>query len=289
MRNRSSGILSHLILIGCATLSALSYHIFVLPNSFAPSGLNGLAIMLQYVCGFRIGYMTLIVNLPLLVYAFFRLDREYALRTATYTLSFSTAILLFEQVDLSRFIYHTENGTSILLAPIAAGAIGGFISGVALKLGGSTGGTDIVAALLRKKKPYWNLVWMIFGLNIAVACISYFVYGYQLEPVLLCIIYCFIIGRFSNQILQGGKEAVKFEVITDRAEDLSARLIHALHHSVTVVPATGMYSHTGKQVLLCVVNKHQVVDFQSILREFPGSFAYISTVRETVGNFKKIQ
>lgn len=289
MRNRSSGILSHLILIGCAVLSALSYHIFVLPNSFAPSGLNGLATMLQYICGFRIGYMTLIVNLPLLIFAFFRLDREYALRTATYTVSFSAAILLLEQVDLSRFVYHTENGTSTILAPIAAGAIGGFLSGVALKQGGSTGGTDILAALLRKKKPYLNLVWMIFGLNIAVACISYFVYGYQLEPVLLCIIYCFIIGRFSNQILQGGKEAVKFEVITDRAEDLSARLIQALHHSVTVVPATGMYSHTGKQVLLCVVNKHQVVDFQNILREFPGSFAYISTVRETVGNFKKIQ
>ena len=49
-----------------------------------------------------------------------------------------------------------------------------------------------------------------------------------------------------------------------------------------------MYSHRGKTVLICVVNKHQVVEFQSILSEFPGSFAYISTVRETVGNFKKI-
>ena len=81
---------------------------------------------------------------------------------------------------------------------------------------------------------------------------------------------------------------MKFEVITDQAEALSQRLIDALHHSVTVVPATGMYSRTGKQVMLCVVNKHQVVDFQNILREFPGSFAYISTVRETVGNFKKV-
>ena len=289
MNNRSSAILSYLILAGCAALSALSYHIFVLQNSFAPSGLNGLATMLQYVCGFRIGYLNLIVNIPLLVVAYFRLNRAFALRTGVYTIVFSAAILLLEKVDLSRFAYVTDNGTSTSLAPVAAGAIGGLLSALALKNGGSTGGTDIVAALVRKKKPYLNLVWMIFALNIIVAGISYFVYGYKIEPVLLCIIYCFIIGRFSDRLLQGGKEAVKFEVITNQAEALSQRLIHDLRHSVTVVPATGMYSHTGKQVVLCVVNKHQVVDFQNILRKFPGSFAYISTVRETMGNFKKIQ
>lgn len=201
---------------------------------------------------------------------------------------FSAAILLLEKVDLSQFAYVTDNGTSTILAPVAAVAIGGLLSALALKHGGSTGGTDVVAALVRKKKPYLNLVWMIFALNIVVAGISYFVYGYKIEPVLLCIIYCFIIGWFSDRLLQGGKEAVKFEVITNQAEALSQRLIHDLRHSVTVVPATGMYSHTGKQVVLCVVNKHQVVDFQNILREFPGSFAYISTVRETMGNFKKI-
>ena len=288
MKKFSSVILPYLILAGCAVVSALSYHIFVLPNSFAPSGLNGLATMIQYVCGFRIGYLNLIINIPLLIYAYIRLDRAFALRTGVYTVTFSAAIWLLEKVDLSRFAYVTANGTSTVLAPVAAGAIGGLLSAVALKNGGSTGGTDVVAALVRKKKPYLNLVWMIFSLNVAVAGISFFVYGCQIEPVLLCIIYCFIIGRFSDRLLQGGKEAVKFEVITDQAEALSRRLIDALHHSVTVVPATGMYSRTGKQVMLCVVNKHQVVDFQNILREFPGSFAYISTVRETVGNFKKV-
>ena len=64
MNNRSSAILSYLILAGCAALSALSYHIFVLQNSFAPSGLNGLATMLQYVCGFRIGWIYTVFKLP---------------------------------------------------------------------------------------------------------------------------------------------------------------------------------------------------------------------------------
>ena len=87
-------------------------------------------------------------------------------------------------------------------------------------------------------------------------------------------------------ILQGGKTALKFEVITQSAPELSARLLQELHHGVTVLPAQGMYSDTPRSLLICVVNRHQIVRFQEILAEFPGSFAYVSTISETMGNFK---
>ncbi len=279
---------SYLLIISCAVLSAMSFHLFILYNRFAPSGINGLATMIQYLFDFKIGYLNLLINLPLALIAFFVIDRRFAMRSAIYSLAFSVAILWLERADLTPFLYHTDNGTSTVLAPVAAGAIGGLVSGLTLKALGSTGGTDIIAALLHKWKPKWEMVKLIFGLNVTVAVLSYFIYGFDIEPVLLCIIYCFIIGRVSNTILQGGKEAVKFEVITDDGEALSGRLIGELHHGVTVLHATGMYSHTDKQMLLCVVNKHQIVAFQNILSEFPNTFAYISTVRETVGNFKNI-
>ncbi len=280
---------AYLLIVLCAVLSALNFHLFVLPNSFAPSGLNGIATMVQYAFSFKIGYMNLLINIPLLVVSWFMLNRRYALHSGVYTVVFSTAILLLEKVDLSQFVYKTANGTSTVLAPLAAGVVGGFVYGMVIKMGGCTGGTDIVAALVHKRRPYLNLMWIIFAINTLVAAISYFVYDYRLEPVLCCIIYSFVIGRVGNAIQQGGKEAVKFEVITDSAEALSQRLIQELHHSVTVIPATGMYSHTGKQIILCIVNKHQVVAFQNILKEYPGTFAYISTVRETMGNFKSIR
>lgn len=280
---------AYLLIVLCAVLSALNFHLFVLPNSFAPSGLNGIATMVQYAFSFKIGYMNLLINIPLLVVSWFMLNRRYALRSGVYTVVFSTAILLLEKVDLSQFVYKTANGTSTVLAPLAAGVVGGFVYGMVIKMGGCTGGTDIVAALVHRRRPYLNLMWIIFAINTLVAAISYFVYDYRLEPVLCCIIYSFVIGRVGNAIQQGGKEAVKFEVITDSAEALSQRLIQELHHSVTVIPATGMYSHTGKQIILCIVNKHQVVAFQNILKEYPGTFAYISTVRETMGNFKSIR
>jgi uncharacterized membrane-anchored protein YitT (DUF2179 family) len=261
---------------------------FVLQNSFAPSGLNGIATMIQYLFQFKIGYLNLIINIPLIILSFFVLDRAFSLRSGAYTIVFSIAILLFEKIDLTDIVYKTANGTSTVLAPIAAGVVGGFVYGTVIKKRGCTGGTDIVAALIRKKRPYLNLMWTIFGINTLVAVISYFVYGFKIEPVLLCIIYSFVIGRVGNNILRGVKEAVKFEVITENAEALSARLIERLHHGVTTVPAIGMYSHKSKNMLVCVVNKHQIIDFQNVLKEFPDTFAYISTVHETVGNFKTI-
>lgn len=285
---RLRALSDYMIISGCAFLSSLVYQIFILENSFAPNGLNGIATMVQHIFDFKIGYMSLLINIPMLVLAYFKLNKAFALRSGTFVVIFSVAMLLLEQVDLSAFVYKTANGTSTILAPVAAGVVAGFTNGLTIKKSGCTGGTDIIAALIRKRRPYINLVTAIFILNTIVACLSFFVYDYQFEPVILCILYGFLVSTVSNAILKGGKAAIKFEVVTDQAEELSKRLIKELHHSVTSLPATGMYSHTGKQVILCIINKHQIVSFQNILREFPGSFAYISDVRETVGNFKSI-
>ena len=81
---------------------------------------------------------------------------------------------------------------------------------------------------------------------------------------------------------------MKFEVITRHPEELSAKLLQELHHGVTLIPAEGMFSKTPNYLLICVVNRHQVVQFQNILRSFPDTFAYVSNVNETLGNFKLI-
>ena len=81
---------------------------------------------------------------------------------------------------------------------------------------------------------------------------------------------------------------MKFEVITRQPEALSHQLLQQLHHGVTVLQAEGMYSETPRCLLICVVNRHQVVQFREILSQFPDTFAYVSSVSETMGNFKHI-
>ena len=268
-----------------AVVMGVSYEVFVFPNAFAPAGINGIATMMQYLFDVSIGYLSLAINIPLIAAAWKWLDRDFAMKNLVYVLVFSGMNLLLDYVDLSAVAYYTENGNSAILGPVAAGVVGGVTYGFAIKQNGSTGGTDIVAAWVRKLRPEISLVWIIFSLNACVAVISFFVYGYQFEPVIMCLVYCYLSSGISDRILKGGKKALKFEVVTTQGTELASRLLQELHHGVTVLPARGMYSDQPKDLLVCIVNRHQIVRFQEILAQFPGSFACVSEVNETVGNF----
>lgn len=287
--NRWRQVQEYLWIAFCALLLALSYHIFVFPNEFAPSGLPGICTIIQYVFHFKVGYMTIIINVPLLVVTFFLVNKRYAVKSSVFALVFSGALLALDYMDLSMFEYHTANGTSTILAPVAGGVISGFCYGMVMRRNACTGGTDLVATLVHRYRPEMTVIWVIFAINAAVAGVSYFVYDLKIEPVILCLIYCFLSSRVGDTMLKGFKEAVKFEIITDQPEELSQALIARLKHGVTEIPAVGGFTHANKTLLICVVNRHQIVEFQRIMQRFPGSFAYLSTVKETMGNFRQIK
>ncbi len=289
MKKRLRSAFEYIAISVLAVIMAFNYEIFVFRNAFAPAGINGIATMVQYLFDFSVGYMSLLINIPLSLLAFFYVDKKFALRSGVFTIMFSLALLLLKRADLSALVYHTANGTSTILAPVAAGTVNGAIYGAAVKLGGSTGGTDIIAACIRVKMPYFSFARVTFVLNAIVAGASFFVYDFNFEPVIMCIIFNFIASNICDYIVKGGLGALKFEVITSHAEEMSAELMKKLHHGVTVINAEGLYTHSGKQVIICVINKHQIVDFQSIVRSYPDTFAYVSSVSETVGNFKKIR
>lgn len=280
-------IVDYLIICAAALFLGLSYHLFVFPNEFAPSGIPGFATMLQHLFHFNVGYLTAIVNIPLIIATYCFVGKDFALKSAVFTAIFSVVLILLDYVPLDRFVYLTENGTSKIMGPIAGGVICGLCYGMVMRRNGSTGGTDLVAALVNKRSPEYNLLWILFGINAAVACSSYFVYDFKFEPVIMCIVYSFLTSQVSDMILKGFKEAVKFEIITDHPEELASVLREKLYHGVTEIPAKGSFSKKDKTLLICVVNKREIVKFQRILDDFPDSFAYLTSVKETMGNFRR--
>lgn len=281
-------VFTYAIILLLAFGNAVSYHLFVFPNQFAPSGLNGLCTIIQELFGLNVGYLSLIINIPLALVVFRLVNRKLAFRSMVYVLVFSAMLVVLEKVDLSNFAYSTDNGTSTILGPLVAGIISGFVYGILVKCSAYTGGMDYVASLVRIKRPDLNFFYVTFVINVAVAFISYFVYGYQIEPVLLCILYSFMSSTVSDNMLKSGRSAIRFEIITDTPEELSQAIIEKLHRSATLIPAKGMYSGQEKNILICVINKSQIAALSKIIRNHPNSFAVMSSVNEVMGNFKKL-
>lgn len=285
--DRNNG-LKYLLIVLVGSLSALIYEIFVFPNNFAPAGLNGFLTIIRYLTGITFGYMSLLMNLPLLVIAFKVLNRRFSVITFIYVMAFSVASIILKNLQLP-FAFHAKDGGERIMAAVAAGVFNGVFYSVAIRQGGSTGGMDIVAAFFNHRRPEFSLVWIIFAINIMVALVSFFAYGLDYVPSILCIIYCFVTARVSDSIIKGSKSAAKFEIITSHPEELCSELMAKLHHSCTVVPARGMYSHTDKSMVICVINNMQIADFERIISKYSGTFVMVSPVTRTFGNFKHVK
>lgn len=292
MTQRLKNLGSYLAVTGMALLLAVNYHIFIVQNHFAPAGLNGIATMVQYKTGFSISYMSLIINIPLCVFAWFLIERRFALRTLLFSLVYSFSYL-FLQNSGTEFLQYNAQGHDTIFPVIISGAISGFVYGICIKHNASTGGTDVLSRYINRVKPETNFFMVTFLLNTAVALASLFVYseGGQADykPVALCITYCFISNFTGNYIIKGTKTAYKFTVITTHADEIAADIARELRHSATRLSAVGTYTGTERSVLICVVNKHQLVDFRDIISQYDDTFAFHELANETYGNFKHIK
>ena len=281
-------LLTYLVIVVLALVCALNYQIFVFPNRFAPSGLNGLCTIIQELFGLNVGYLSLIINIPLSLMVFEFVNRKLAVRSMVYVVTFSVMLVVLEKLDLSAFAYSTENGTSKILGPLVAGIIMGYCYNLLMRSSAYSGGTDFISAIVHKRNPNKSVLGFSFTLNVFVAIASYFVYGYQMEPVILCILYSFMSSTVGGRLQKSGREAICFEIITDYPNEISQEIIHKLHHTTTLVPAKGMYSGRETNMLVCVVNKTQVAAITAIVRKYPNTFAIMDPVSEVMGNFKRM-
>ena len=278
--------ISYAMVILVALMMALNYQLFVFPNKFAPAGLNGIFTMIQYLFDFKFSYTSIIINIPLAIAAFFINSKPRALRSLTYCLCFSGFLMLFDKVDLSAFVY--SSNISTLMGPLVAGLITGFGGYVMHKLNACYGGTEFIAGFIHKYKPNMNFFHVIFVLNISVAVLSYFVYGFQIEPVLMCIIYSFGSSSVRDTLNRKNQSALRCEIITDRPDEIKDRIIHELHHTATVIHGQGAFSGKEKTVLLCIINPSQAAELTKLVEQFPGSFVIMSSATKIMGNFKHL-
>ena len=109
-----------------------------------------------------------------------------------------------------------------------------------------------------------------------------------MEPVILCIIYCFTSSTVVERAMRSGREAICFEIITEYPQEISRQIIAHLGHTTTLIPARGMYSGEEKNMLICVVNKVQASALNQIIANYPKTFGVVYPVSQVMGNFRDL-
>ena len=261
-----------------ALISALNYIIFVFPNHFAPSGLDGICTMIQDVAQINMGYLALMLNIPLLILVWRRASRTVALNSGVYVVAFSLAVILLKKVDLSQFIYSTENGSGMMFAAIAAGTIRGVLYALTLKLDATSGGMDLVAALVKHHAPHLELMNVIFCFNMVIACCSYFVYGYHYEPVICGILYAFIVSNVSSHVKNSGHRQIRYEIITSHYQEVCQQILTGCNTTSTIMDARGAFADTSSKVVICVADRKKAPYIEALLKTFSNTVIFKSEV-----------
>ena len=286
MKHRLRIVSSYGMILLVSLVMAVNYQLFVFPNNFAPAGLNGLLTMIQHLFGFKLSYASILINIPLAIGAFFVVGKPFSLRSFTFLAAVSGFLMILDKMDLSSFVYATTAST--ILGPAVAGIIAGFCGYVMHLMNSCMGGTEYIASFINKYKPSFNFFTVIFVLNIVVALASYFVYDYQIEPVLLCILYCYFSSTVRDNLNRKHQSAIRCEIVTEHPDELSNAIIRILHHTATRIPAEGMFSGKQKTVLVCIINPSQIAELTKLVSGYPGSFVTLSQVSSVLGNFKRL-
>lgn len=277
-----------LFLATAALSRAIGVQLFLIPNSIVLGGVTGLASLIEILWGdmefFSACYFVLIINVPLLILAYFLVGKKLTARTVIYLFMTALFMWLIRFFDLSTLLGANNPENKTLYA-----IIGGILEGVSLPLmlsiHGSTGGSDIVAMLVKvqKKRNSTGVMRSILFMDMVVMTgASFALWSFD------CFVYS-LVALFASEIVgeliyRGYSAATVLEIVTDKPAEVSKALMTNLSHGVTDIKVHGVHSNVDRIMVICVVFKRQLTAARKIVRSVdPNAFAYVLNVNEVVG------
>lgn len=283
MADRKRVIGKYVIITIGAVLVALGLDLFLVPNKIVAGGVSGIATILFHLSRFPVGVSMLALNSILFLIAFKVLGRSFGAKTIYCT------IILAVFVDVLAQFLPREGLTQ---NPILVVLFGSFLTGTGMGLvfsaGASTGGTDIIAMVLKKVfqvAPAWGLLVVDFFISLAAG----FFFGKEvgMYSILTVIVNTFTI----NTVLEGVTTSIQVMIVSKKYNEITDRLLEELQAGATLLKGEGGYGEKSSYIILTVLrNRRQFVRLKQIVREEDEeAFMLVSHVREVLGEgFKKI-
>ncbi|MCL2336697.1 MAG: YitT family protein [Firmicutes bacterium] len=262
------------VTVGVA-LTSLGLNLFLVPNKIAAGGVSGIAIILHYLIGSPVGLTMLALNVPLFVVGIYRLGLTFGFRSLYGTLSLSALVDFLAP-------YLPTPTDNLLLAAIFGGVLTGLGLGLVFRFRGTTGGTDLAAAVLRTYTGV-NIGQLLFLVDATVVLAAGLLFR-SWELMLYALITVFITAWVIDLVQEGFSYAKAFFVISDRFEVIAGEIMRELGRGATALKGRGLYTGSDREVLLTVVNRSEVSRLKEIIYDAdPGAFVILADVRDVLG------
>jgi len=270
-------ILEYFMLTAATLILVIGIYLFKFPNNFSFGGVTGLAVVLGAVMPFTPGNLTFIINMLLLLLGFIFLGKDAGVKTGY--------VSILTSVGLSAAEYLFPMAKPLTQEPVLelifAVVLPAFSAAVLFNLGASSGGTDILAMIL-KKYTKLNIGSALFAVDLGIVIASCFVFNAQTGLFSLC-------GLLAKSLVVDGViENINlckcFTIVCDQPEPICEFIVNKLKRSATVYHAEGAYAHNEKTVIITIMKRGQAVELRNFIRKTePNSFIAITNSSEIIG------
>ena len=263
-----------------AIIMAIATSLILLPNQLSTGGFAGIATIFYYFLNIPMGTTILSINIPLFIFATYKLGQSFVIRSFIGTVTFSFSIDILDKLQpltQDRF-----------LACIYGGIIIGLGTAIILKANSSTGGSDLISMLVKKYNPNIRTGNVIIIVDVIIVGLNVLLFK-EIEIGLYSAIAIYLIGKMIDIIFEGIYFTKLLIIISKRNEEIAEVIGEKIGRGTTGLYGKGMYKDEQKLVLLCAASRGDVVRVKQTAKKIdPESFIIIANAREVVGlGFKK--
>ncbi|KAF1304241.1 MULTISPECIES: YitT family protein [Enterococcus] len=264
-----------IILLG-TLIYAFGLIYFNIPNSLAEGGVTGITLILRALFGINPALSTLILNIPIILLGGKILGRRSFFYTIIGTVALSGWLFFWQHISFSIDIQH-----DLLIAALIAGLFAGIGSGIIYRVGGTTGGSDVLARVLEQKFGItMGRSLFFFDILVLTASLTYI----DLQRMMYTLIFSYVFSRIVDTILDGGYSAKGVLIISNFTEQITPVLMSELQRGVSYIKGEGGFSGVEKKIIYMVVSAREISEVKRIVHEFDErAFVSIINVHEVEG------
>ena len=265
------------ILVGCA-LFGIAFNLFLKPHSLNAGGLSGLSMIVQHLLKIgTVGTITLLMNVPLFALGGMKLGKKFFFDSLVGMIGSSVSIDIFANLPLL-------NVDDPLMAALYGGAVGGLGLGMVFATGATTGGSDIIVRLLKRKWHYVPIGTINTFFDLAVVTLTGIAFG-DMTRTLYCAIAVFIMGQVIDAVVYRFDYSKVAIIITKKHEEVASKIGLDLGRGATFLHGEGAYSHQDTKVVLTAVKRQQLADLKKLVVEVdPNAFIIVQEAHQVLGD-----